>query len=200
MKIQSVTVEIHEKRAHPSEMGHYDAKVSYTVEVEDGDDPENVMLHWKSRACAAVESECDYWVASVEHKRKVVEAKSSLQWIVDRAKSNNVYSDDPENFENYLAILPPEENGEWRDKLTAAKESWLVEVRGRLNNYIDQAERGTLSNRGQENFSYALADLPENERQSYRDRLTAALSPKPAATSDGAVQVKAAKPEEELPF
>jgi hypothetical protein len=176
MNVKTITVEIHEKRNHPHEYGHYDARVSYTVELEEGDSPEMATLAYLSTARQQVVTECDRWIAEIEHKRQVEEAKRELHWILERAKSSGVQDNDAENFEENLLALPTEQQDEYRAKLEAAKQEYLSGMRERLENDIKAAEKGLLSQYSQANFYVVLNNLPEAERDAYRIRMENAPS------------------------
>lgn len=121
MKIQTVTVECHEKRAHPSEMGHYDSSVSYTAEVDEGEIPEKVVERIQFVARQQVAAECDRWIAEIKTREAQESARRDLQWIVDRLENRLPIDTDAEQFEKKLTLLPENEHPEWRAKLKAAQ-------------------------------------------------------------------------------
>lgn len=200
MKVQTVTVEIHEKRAHPTEMGHYDAKVEYTAQVGEWDDPNILVANLQFIARQQVADECDRWVAEIERRRQVEGAKSGLDWIIDRAKGDNVYDSDAEETAKHLSVLSAAEQANYRAKLETAQQGFVASLRNRLNNYIQKAEQGNLSTRSLEYFHDYVNRLPEDEQQGYLDRMTAALEPKaiaePAPQTEFAVTID----EEDQPF
>jgi uncharacterized protein with PIN domain len=176
MNIQSVTVEIHEKRNHPHEYGHYDALVAYTAQVEEGESAEDVINRLRVLARQQVEAECDRWIKEIELEVKRAEAKQRLYWIVSRAKSGNPDGDDDKDFEEYTNLLSEDEQKEYRDKLAAAKQEYVSCIKDRLDGYIEDIanRRGSLVARRK--FDAFLEYLSEAEREEYRARMEAATA------------------------
>ena len=61
MKITHVEVEVHEKRNHPYEYGHYDASVRLCADVDDTDGVHAVIDELRDIARWHVKTECDQW-------------------------------------------------------------------------------------------------------------------------------------------
>lgn len=194
MKIQSITVEIHEKRNHPHEYGHYDARVSYTVEPNAPENPEDVVAYLQSVARQQVAAECDRWIADINRKQEIGSAKSDLDWMITRAGDSPAEEFNEERFNTKLAVLPVEEQAEYLSRLEVAKAQYIKNLDQALQGMIDRAKSRGLSKYERQDFEYALKGLPETERDSYRQRMEAVLS-KPEAEQD-----KATKPEEEIPY
>jgi hypothetical protein len=176
MNIQSVTVEIHEKRNHPHAYGHYDARIAYTAQVEEGEAAEDVAIRLQALARQQVEAECDRWIEGIQLEVKKAEAEQSLYWIISRAKNGNPDADDPKDFEEYISLLPEAKQEEYQGKLEAAKQEYVFYLKKRLEEYLDSAARHKLTPRGKENFSELLDALPEAEREEYRSRMAAATA------------------------
>lgn len=175
MKIQSVTVEIHEKRNHPHEYGHFDASVSYTVQVEDGEDADSVIELLRAKARDHVEAELDAKIWAVDLERKRSEARSNLRWIVSRAAHAEHGDIDAEEFEKNLQLLEPDEQIEYRGELDRAKEEYWAAMRKNLNGYIDMAERNKASSFDIDRFNIGLEYMPEAERSDFLRRMEVAL-------------------------
>lgn len=179
MKVQTVTVKTHEKRAHPSAMGHYDAEVGYTAELEDGEDVTSAveLLQFQSRQHVAIE--CDRWEAGVKLEEKRSSARSSLNWIIERAKSG--LFEESTQFEEHLLLFPAEVQADYRAKLAAAQVEQKANTEKRLNRYINLAAKTTLSWNDKDRFESFLQDVPEDERQAWQDKLAAAVAEYEAA-------------------
>lgn len=178
MKVQTVTVEIHEKRAHPSAMGHYDAKVEYTAEVDENDDPDNIVQQLQFVARQQVADECDRWVTDIRIKEEQSRVRNDLEWMITRTESGNVYPGDADEFAAHLIALPDSEQAGYRAKLETAKGQYIAEIKKRLDEWIARAENGILSSRQKERFDEDAALLGEIERQTYLERMEGALAPK----------------------
>lgn len=193
MKVQSVTVEIHEKRNHPhGEYSHFDSRVSYTADIYEGESPGTVVANLQFIARQQVADECDRWVADIERKRQVDEAKSGLVWIIDLASSNQLHERNAEDFEKHLQSFSADEQAEYRSKFDKAKEEFWQRTRKSLDGLVDKAERNNFGAWDNERFDSIMLDLPESEHQGYRDRLKAALAPK--------VEAKEPAKEGDVPF
>ncbi len=193
MKVQTVTVEIHEKRNHPNEYGHYDARVAYTVEVETAENPADVVSSYQFLARQQVANECDRWIAELERKKLVLNAKQELRWIIDRARDGYVEKNDDDQFELYLIPLSEGERAEYTAKLIAAKDEYLSAMRKRLNADIESVESGKpISNYNLKVFYQLLDNLPADEREDFRNSMMLALAPK--------AEVPLAENEEDLAF
>lgn len=192
MKIQTITVEIHEKRNHPHEYGHYDSKVSYTAQLDEGEDAGEAVRHLQFHARQNVAIECDRWIADIEWKRQIDAAKTQLDWIIDRAENNVAMRSDAENFAQNLAILPSKQRDEYCAKLETAKQTYLTALKRRLEEDLKDAARGDLSKYNAGIYYQLLDNLPEAERADYRTRMEAALAPK--------AEVLLAENEEDIAF
>jgi hypothetical protein len=177
MNIQTVTVEIHEKRNHPHEYGHYDARVAYTAQVEEGESAENVASRLQELARTQVEAECDRWIEGIELEVKKESARQDLCWIIGRAESGCPNPEDGKDFDESIALLSEAEQEEYQGKLEAAKRRYVSYVKSRLEAKLSDAAKGKLTQRGREAFCTMLEDLPEAEREEYRARMEAATAP-----------------------
>lgn len=183
MNVKQIVVEIHEKRAHPSEMGHYDAKVEYTVEISEAESPDETVKFLQSQARQQVAIECDKWIAEIERKQLAHNAKQHLDWIIDRAEGGYVEKNDDDQFELYLIPLSEGERAEYTAKLMAAKDKYLAAMRKRLNADIESVESGKpISNHNLKIFYLLLDNLPADEREDFRNSMMLALAPKEEAT------------------
>jgi hypothetical protein len=176
MNIQTVTVEIHEKRNHPHEYGHYDARVAYTAQVEEGESAEDVASRLQELARTQVEAECDRWIEEIELEVKKESARQNLYWVIGRAESGCINPEDGKDFEESIALLPAAEQEEYRGKLEAARQKYLSYVKARLEDNISDAAKGKLTQRGKDAFFTLLEDLPEAERAEYRTRMEEATA------------------------
>lgn len=175
MKYQTITVGIHEKRNHPTEFGHFDANVSYTVQVEDGEDIHRATEFLRKKAREYVEAELDARIAQVNLENERREARSSLRWIVGRASHDSYEEQDAQAFETHLLTLPSDEQTDWRAKLGKAKETYLAAMRERLDEYIEKATRNKLSSYNIDYFNEQVEFMPESEQDTYRKQMEAAL-------------------------
>lgn len=176
MKVQTVTVEIHEKRNHPNAYGHYDARVNYTVQVDDGEDATEVVGQYQFIARQQVADECDRWEREIKLEVERESARGSLQWIVDRADNGQEHDSDADKFEKSLALLPAEEQAEWRTRWVDAKAQWQKTVKTALDELITFAEKEELRPHRVANYDRFIAALPESERQGYIDRMADAVA------------------------
>jgi hypothetical protein len=78
MNITSVTVTIHEKRAHPHAMGHKDCEVSLTAELEPGDIVFNKISELRYKANSQVETELDKWIDGIKEEQKLAVLRFDL--------------------------------------------------------------------------------------------------------------------------
>lgn len=179
MKIQTVTVEIHEKRNNPNAYGHYDSRVAYTAEVQDGEEAKDVVEQLQFIARQQVAIECNRWEAEVKREEQRNSARSSLRWIVDRAKNSLQGESDVKEFEKNVSLLPLDEQAEYRTRLEESIEEFRGDTRKYLDKLIVEAEKsGDLSHRQQSIFDSNLALLPEDEHSGWLLRLEKALAPK----------------------
>lgn len=195
MKVQTVTVEVHEKRAHPSEMGHYDSSVTYTVQIDEGESAEEIVINYQFLARQHVAIECDRWVQEIERKSEMDSARSDLNWMITCAADSPAKEFDEERFGMKLAILPSDEQSEYVFRLEAAKAHYTKTLERALQVMIDRAQTRGFGKYDRQEFEYALEGFPESECAAYRARLEAALAPKPEAT-----QEKTIRPKEDTPF
>lgn len=79
MKVQTVTVEIHEKRNSPNSYGNYDSRVAYTATLDESEDADTVINELKNKARQHVVTECDNWVAGIELESKCQSARSTVE-------------------------------------------------------------------------------------------------------------------------
>lgn len=172
MKITTLTVEIHEKRAHPSERGHYDSRVSLTAWIDDGENYENVALDLKNKAGAMVTSECDSWVSKILTRGKHDTARIDLEWICDQLRNRLPTDTDVEQFERHLAVLLDFEHPQWHAKLKAAQAEYLTSSRRILKKIVDNAGQRELFLHEKQVFAELVAQLPEDERQGYIDKMS----------------------------
>lgn len=175
MKYQTITVGIHEKRNHPTEYGHFDANVSYTVQVEDGEDIHSATEFLRAKARQHVEAELDAKIAQVNLEEERKQARSSLAWIIDRAERNEHTELDAAQFEKNLQCLEPDEQTEYRGKLDKAKETYFAAMRERLEEYISKAERNKARSHDIDWFNVQVEFIPEVEQSDYRRRMEVAL-------------------------
>lgn len=175
MKYQTVSVSIHEKRNHPHEYGHFDASVSYTVQVEEGEDADQITRVLCDRARDHVEGELDAKVAQVNLEREREDARNNLRWIIERAKNGNFQESDADKFELHLIPLAEHERIEFNRRLVVAKEQYWAELREVLDEYIAKAERNTASSYDIDRFNMQVVYLPEAEQDGYRKRMGLAL-------------------------
>lgn len=179
MRVLTVCVEIHEKRNHPSEMGHRDARISYTVEVEEGEIPEIIANTWQLAARLQVDEELDRWIAEIKRNEEISEAKTNLGWIIQSAENLPLTDTDRKQWSKYAAALPDADRDEYVVKLIIAQASYREALVHRLDEYIADAESGKrLSGHEKRHFDDMLDQLDEDERDEYRKRLEVALAPK----------------------
>lgn len=174
MKIQTITVEAHEKRAHPHEMGHYDSRVALTAEVQPGDDYEGVALTLQVRARAMVLTECDTWIRAIEYERKVDAARNSLGYILNRAEHGAPDNEDANRFEEKLQLLPEPEQAEYRTKYAAAQIKGKEYIERRLNRLVEGVTRGRLGWDDEDSFGELLERLPDDEATAWEAKMAAA--------------------------
>jgi hypothetical protein len=121
MHVTSITVKIHEKRNHPHEYGHFDAETGYTIALDPGDDPLAVEAEWRARAYAAVQAQCDNWIAGIEETRQQQRARSNLDGSLYWAIRQEWDEGNQRAWDKYLALLPEAERAEWNQKLDRAR-------------------------------------------------------------------------------
>lgn len=177
MKITIVVVEAHEKRANPSAMGHYDSSISYTIDVDEGDNAEDIVTSYQFFARQQVAVECDIWVNGILTREAQDRARNDLQWIVDRLENRLPDDRDAEQFEKKLALLHPSEWAEWRAKLKSAQGEFLSRIKGDLDRIVEKAGRKQLSPREISEYLELKHRLPEEEeRQGYIDKMNDAIA------------------------
>lgn len=183
MKYQTITVGIHEKRANPHEMGHFDCEVSYTVRVEEGNDPNYITSMLQDQARQHVKTELDARIAQVNLEEERKSARSSLRWIIDRARNKEHRDFDALEFEKSLQPLEPDEQAKYRGELDKAKEEYWAACRERLNEYIGRAERNTIGSYDLDHFNVLVGFMPEAEQADFRQRMEVALKEAEAAAT-----------------
>lgn len=67
--IRGVEVEVHQKKDHPHEHGHYDATVRLTADVMPGPDPRAAMSDLLDLAQEQVKAEIGRWLRAVQEAR-----------------------------------------------------------------------------------------------------------------------------------
>lgn len=175
MKIQSVTVEIHEKRNNPNAYGHYDSRVAYTADLDDGEEAKAVVEQLQFVARQQVAIECDRWEAEVKLQEKRSNARTNLDWIIDRVLGSGLDDRDARQFEKNLEPLLEEEQTEFRGKLEKAQAGYWSSVRDTLDNLIGRVERNTAHSSDIDRFNMLVECLPNAEQDEYRQRMEAAL-------------------------
>lgn len=203
MKIQTVTVECHEKRAHPSEMGHYDSKVELTAELDPGENAEIVVAHLQYMARQQVGVECSRWIEEIKTREAQEKARNDLRWIVERLENRLPTDTDAEQFEKRLATLPNAEHPEWRAKLKAAQGEYLQRIKGDLDRIVERVGRRGATARDESDVGELIPQLPESERQGYIDKMSDAIAAYELSQAFGgivAVQVESDSGKEEIPF
>lgn len=171
MKVKTITINIHEKKAHPHEMGHRDAGVTYIIEIDSADNPEDIVTCYRALARDHVEMELDLWIAEIKRKEAEDSARTNLHWIVDRLENRPSDEDDEEKFGKNLAILPDSEQTEWRAKLVAAKGEYLARIKRDLDRIIERVSRHGVTARDESYVDMLMQQLPEDERQEYIKRM-----------------------------
>lgn len=175
MKYQTISISIHEKRNHPHEYGHFDASVSYTVQVEEGEDADHITKVLCDRARDHVEGELDAKVAQVNLEREREDARRNLDFIVGRAEHSEYSQRDERDFNKHRQLLPDDERVEWVSKLNKAREQYWTDLREEFDRIIARAERNTASSYDIERFNIQVVYLPEAEQDGYCTRMEAAL-------------------------
>lgn len=206
MKVQTVSVECHEKRNHPTgEYSHFDSRVSYTAQVDEDDNADTVVASLQFQARQRVAVECDRWVNGILTREAQDRARDDLRWIVERLENRQPDDRDVADFEKKLALLPSGEHPEWRAKFEAAQGEFLTRIKGDLDRIVEKAGRKQLSPRDNENFSELMERLPESERQCYIDKTSDAIAayeltqaPQPEETATQVENTGSGK--EEVPF
>lgn len=64
MKVREITIESHEKRAHPHSMGHRDVSITLTARLDKDDDPALMAEVLQAEADAHVDKYLDEWIAT----------------------------------------------------------------------------------------------------------------------------------------
>ena len=118
MEITQVVVNIHEKRNHPHEYGHYDASVTFTAWVEPEEDAGAVTELLRARARRQVFAECDAWGEKIREDHRISRLLgdfnlniNQLSWQTDKRV---------ERCNEIIAKLPEEMQAEHRERLKEA--------------------------------------------------------------------------------
>lgn len=133
MKVVEVVVEVHEKRSHPDEHGHFDASVRLTAEVEDGAYDDLVILRLREIARMHVAQECDDWVASIREDRRI----GRLENRIGAELRDFWYFSDERGLEiakgclRLIGELPEAGLGRWEEVLAGALAGATAEARER---------------------------------------------------------------------
>lgn len=180
MKITQVVVEIHEKRNHPNAYGHYDARVSYTAELLDGEYAADTVEKLQFVARQQVAAECDRWIEEIKTREAQESARRDLQWIVDRLENRLPNDHDTADFEGKIALLPGGEHPEWRDKLAKAQAEFLSRIKSDLDRIAERVGRRGATARDEGDFGELMARLPEDEHQGYIDKMSDAIAARDA--------------------
>jgi len=121
MQLTNVRVEIHEKRNHPHEYGHYDATVGYTAMVEPGEDAEAAVAALRQLAHENVTAQCNTWIEAIRQERALAQARETLDYLTAQARRGWVMDEeDVEKLESSLAELPEAERAIRRELLDKA--------------------------------------------------------------------------------
>lgn len=193
MKIQTVTVEIHEKRNHPHEYGHYDSRVSYTAQLDEGEQAAQVVESLQFQARQQVAIECDRWIADVERKKEIEKARDDLRWAIQRAGNNAFSAEQMTKFNEKVQILPAEERDYYWTQLNKAIGQYRQEINEDLDRLIEGAKKHKrLPSHDSVRFDLLLDNLSESDQADYRARMDAAIAP--------LVEVPLAENEEDIAF
>lgn len=137
MKITTVSVQIHEKRNHPHEYGHYDASVTLTADVDDGESYGDVINRLRDVARSHVADECDEWIERIKLQNRVREIASNIRQL--RYMRGNV--DEPAAaIRVAIHALPPALETEWLENLDAALDELRAEEELAQSEQADCAE------------------------------------------------------------
>lgn len=206
MKIQTVSVECHEKRAHPSEMGHFDSKVELTAELDPGENADIVVAHLQYMARQQVGVECSRWIEEIKTREAQDKARNDLQWLCDRLENRLPDDRDTEQFDKKLILLPLDEHTEWQVKLFAAQGEYLSRCKRDLDRIVERVGRRGATARDESDVDELIAQLSEDERQGYIDKMSDAMqayelsvAPQPGGTVTQ-VEIKGSSGKEEVPF
>lgn len=194
MKIQSVAVEVHEKRAHPSRMGHYDASVRLSAELDDGDDATVAVLQLQHQARQHVATECDRWEAQVNREKQREDARSNLDWVISLATHNSHTDANQEKFEQALFVLPADERPDFVQRLEKARAEYVADAKRQLEELFASVERRGATHHDDRRFDLLLQSLPEAEREVHGQRWEEANKPKIVAGPPPAAR------DESIPF
>lgn len=176
MKIQTITVEIHEKRNHPHEYGHYDSRVSYTAQLDEGEEAAQVVESLQFQARQQVAIECDRWIADIERKHQIEKTRDDLRWTIQNARNNGFSAEKMTLFQQKLEHLPVEERTTFWHDLNSAIGEYHNGIADTLTDAIRRAARHTLSTGQRERFYELLQEMPEPIQADYRARMEAALA------------------------
>ncbi len=137
--VTEVTVEVHEKRNHPFEYGHYDCSARVTAKVEPEDSVDVTLFALRKQARFHVKQECDEWENGLreqnrlEHLRGSINSRmNSLRWAASEERVDELYAETME----LIHQLPECEHAELRTKLVV----WVQSCIQRLEESYDDCD------------------------------------------------------------
>lgn len=84
LNVQSVVVQVHEKRNHPYEYGHYDCQVTLEARVADDRSLDVQIAHLRDKAAAHVRDHLGAWIAGIEREREEAAIEAKWQQLENR--------------------------------------------------------------------------------------------------------------------
>ncbi len=79
MKVREITIESHEKRAHPHAMGHRDVSITLTARLDKDDDPALMAEVLQAEADAHVDKYLDEWISQIAAAREAEKQRAEVE-------------------------------------------------------------------------------------------------------------------------
>lgn len=139
MIVKTVTVEVHEKKNHPYEYGHYDASVRLEADLDPNENADDLIDRLQRQAAFKVQAQCALWIIEIEKDRRKTKIANDLDYALSMAQG-----------------------ARHRKEM----EQWLIQARGHLSEGGDlfhPAEITELSARI-EALPAAWEAIPDNQR------------------------------------
>ena len=113
MRVEEVTVCVHEKRNHPHEYGHYDCSVTFTAQVDqrEREGADAAVTRLRELARAHVRAECDAWIAGIARRHELsglidrLEYASNIEQLESLMEEFNILADDPESDDENADVM-----------------------------------------------------------------------------------------------
>lgn len=131
MQVTNVTIDIHEKKNHPHEFGHFDARCSMSAQIGESEDGDDVADDLRTLCRAHVQSEIDRWLEDVQADRDAAVAESQIGSVARGWNMEHHY----DQANDYIGRLPDR----WQQRADGLRQA--LELAWQSGKQREEAER-----------------------------------------------------------